>query len=204
MGRDTEHVRFRIRNTVTVLFDEDNSRIYIEGYFARCVILVVDHRLPSVDCSLRNNRLRSRGCLNVHSSSWIQASCRAYASTAGLAVIFSAPYIPTYVFLVTNSVNLFSSAPLSLESVVAQLIYINARLSISAYLLIAASVFGFVMIAQARDKTGISMIAASSVAAIILVSLLNSTIFERAAYFLPIPFFLLIAESYRYLLSIMD
>ncbi len=129
---------------------------------------------------------------------------RAYASTAGLAVIFSAPYIPTYVFLVTNSVNLFSSAPLSLESVVAQLIYINARLSISAYLLIAASVFGFVMIVQARDKTGISMIAASSVAAIILVSLLNSTIFERAAYFLPIPFFLLIAESFRYLLSLMD
>jgi len=129
---------------------------------------------------------------------------RAYASTAGLAAIFSAPYIPTYLFLVTNSVNLFSSAPLSPESVIAQLIYINARLSISAYLLIATSVFGFVMLAQARDKTGISMIGASSVAAIILVNLLNPTIFERAAYFLPIPFFLLVAGSYRYLLGLME
>jgi hypothetical protein len=130
----------------------------------------------------------------------LRSPIRAYGWVAALTVLFSTPYIPIYLFLISHTANLFSNPSVPLESLLRILISINAQLDYSVDLLISCVVLGAFLLVRAKARIGLVVILASTVAALLLIPSLNSTIYERVAYFLPIPFFLLIAAVVRQLL----
>ena len=129
----------------------------------------------------------------------LKSPFRAYGWVAVLTALLSTPYIPIYLFLVSHTANLFSNPTVTLESLFRILISINARLDYSVDLLISCLVLGVFLMIRAKSRIGLVLIFASTVAALLLIPSLNSAIYERVAYFLPIPFFLLIAAVQRQL-----
>ncbi|SRR6266571_1824321 len=136
---------------------------------------------------------------------------KGYAKSIGLTVVLSLPYAPTYLSLLAATVNLFTprSSPIQTLSPpafsyqsIANVFGPLASTFESAVILTLPSVLGLVCLTRERDKMSLMIVGCSALAALILVPLLNPTIYVRAAYFLPIPIFLLVASFHRQLLRI--
>jgi len=126
---------------------------------------------------------------------------RGYATTLGLAAVLSLPYVPTYISLTGESVNIVSRALPSAQTAATTLAAINARTTLVAALLLAMAISGWAVLALTkRQRPTLILVAASAIAAALLIPFLNPTIVGRAAYFLPIPIFLLIAVFHSRLL----
>jgi hypothetical protein len=129
-------------------------------------------------------------------------SLRLYAQTIGLSAVFSIPYVPTYLSLAKGSVNLISDGSVSLQSIAGTLVYINARTNPSIFLLTSTALLGFLILVRTTgNRTATIMTLMAGIAAVLIIPLLNATIVGRAAYFLPIPLFLLVAVSSRRIMA---
>src|SRR5438552_1118465 len=120
----------------------------------------------------------------------LKPSTKTYGLTAAFAVILSVPYIPYYVSLSANSVNIGPTYSLPFQDILYTLVYTNARTNLSVLLLIGTSTIGFVssmMIVQRRP--GVVVALAAGFASGLLTLFLNPAIYNRAAYFLPISIF---------------
>jgi len=129
-------------------------------------------------------------------------SLKRYAQTMGLSALFSIPYFPTYFSLTKGSVNVISNGSVSLQSIFTVFVYTNARTNLSVYILASTALIGLlVLVRNPRNLAATIVILASAIASIALVLLLNPTIYSRAAYFLPISLFLLVAAFHKRILS---
>jgi len=128
-----------------------------------------------------------------------------YAKVLGLAVVFSLPYAVTYLPLAGSSVNLFVrggsspailAPPISVQFILSQFSPLAATTE-TYVTLIALTSFGVASLLWRRDLVGLVIVGSSALGAVLLMPLLNPTIYVRAAYFLTIPLFLLIAAFHR-------
>lgn len=115
-----------------------------------------------------------------------------YALLAGLTVVFSLPYFPTYLSLARGSVNIVSTSSLPINEAILTLLAVNAVTPYAQDLLLAVILGSVLAVVWATYPRRIVLVVLSSgLASLLLIPFLNATIYSRVAFFLPIPIFLL-------------
>ena len=130
----------------------------------------------------------------------LHPSLRLYLLTITVGGVLSLPYAPYYFALSSGAVNVGPTYVLSLHDIITTMVYTNARTNLSVLLLISSAIGGAVFLARRAEwQSGLTVILASLISTISLAFFINSAIYNRAAYFLPITLFVAVAGSFSFL-----